>query len=214
MTDKTMKKSHCEPFYTREGLAHRCYKNILSHEELGFNRNNFIKPYSESNTYDWGVEIKLVASYKTSNSGYLNLDRCCAPPYCGGYGCPIGAPISFISQLEIPSNVTKLSCADNGWKYMPQLPPKLIYLNCRENELTSLPILPEGLIYLDCGLNKLTSLPNLPEGLIYLDCGLNDLTSLPKLPETLEVLICNNNLSDLSEIPKSLRPVQILNERF
>ena len=205
-----MKKSSCEPFYTRDGHQSMCYKNILTCEEIISNRNNYIKPYSESNTHDWGVEIKTVTHYKTSSTGYLNLDMCCASFYCGCYGCPIVAPISFISQLEIPSNVTKLSCADNGWKHIPQLPPNLVYLNCRENELTSLPNLPDGLIYLDCGINKLTSLPKLPDGLIYLDCGINDLISLPRLPDTLEVLCCNKNLSDLSEIPKSLKEIWIV----
>lgn len=208
---KLMKKTVLSPYYTREGHQYG-FKDILTREELELNNKNYVKPYSESNTHEWGVEIKTVKHYKTLASGYLNLDRCCAADYCGGYGCYLGEPVPFISQLVIPSNVTKLSCADNGWKYIPQLPSNLIYLNCRENELTSLPRLPDGLEYLDCGMNKLTSLPRLPDGLRYLDCGGNDLIGLPELPDTLEVLVCNNVLSDLTEPPKSLKEIYVLDK--
>jgi Leucine-rich repeat (LRR) protein len=202
-----MQKFVLEDRYTQLPDCLRSYKNIISAEDLSYKYNYKYEVNCESKSSPLGIEIKTCRQYKTSNNGYLSLDGCCgANEYCGGW-CGVGPPSYYplITQIQIPNNVTKLSCKNNKWTCLPELPPNLIYLNCRKNQLTSLPKLQNGLTYLDCAKNELTSLPPLPDGLIYLDCESNDLASLPKIPESLEVLICNSKLSDSPEIPKSLK---------
>lgn len=177
-------------------------RNIITTEDEFHNHKYGEGVFCESKIIPNGVEIKTCRQYTISNNGYLNLDRSFTDNGCG---CQRATYYPLISQLQIPPNVTKLSCSHNQLKYLPELPSDLIYLKCRANQITSLPRLPDGLIYLDCAKNNLTSLPSLPDGLLYLDCDSNNLSSLPKIPASLEVLICNDNLSESPEIPNTLK---------
>jgi len=57
---------------------------------------------------------------------------------------------------------------------------------------------------------------NLPRGIIELTFCQLDITILPKLPDTLESLIClgNENLTELTELPKSLKKIHCFNNKL
>lgn len=118
-----------------------------------------------------------------------------------------------ILLYELMPNLEILKCSgnqltDDGFI---NLPPGLKILDCSHNKINSLKNLPTGIEILDCSHNELKGLDYLPSSIIRLNCSHNYLTQLDNLPCLIEYLIINSNpITELENLPSSITHLKMI----
>jgi len=129
----------------------------------------------------------------------------------------IDKPGQVTSLLNIPLQVTSLTCKNQLLEKIDQLPPQIEILELSDNKISQFDASSYNkLKVLNLSNNELTELKNLPETLETLECENNqlrilDLANTPKL----KILICSNNpILILQHVPKSLEKFEMENNPF
>jgi Leucine-rich repeat (LRR) protein len=144
---------------------------------------------------------------------------------------------AFLINKILPDNLLDLECDDNQLTKLPDLPDSLEWLSCNNNNITELPYLPDSLQYLYCYDNNMEEFPDLPESIKEVNCDDNEIGGIiDYLPNNLEILYCSNNqidglpvelpenlvklncsdnnITELTNLPESLRELYCRNNPF
>ena len=171
-------------------------KNLLT--ELDITETDIVELYCERNKLTRILFSKNLNVLKCSYNKIINLDN--LPDGLTYCDCSHNK-IKYFNKL--PNELITLNCSFNKLFILEKIPPNLTYLNIATNKICEINSLPLGLEHLYCSFNKLKTI-KLSENLIKFDGSYNNL-SLIELNDKLELLIIsNNNLSDLPELPDSL----------
>lgn len=125
--------------------------------------------------------------------------------------------LSLTELPVIPYGVTDIELKENFLTNIDTLPNSILHINIDNNNIVEINKLPNKLISLDCSRNKIKKLPNfLPTTLEKITCKNNQLTSinLLNLNNLTELKVDNNQIEDLSTIPKNLKTLYISNNKL